>query len=208
MSSVPKHSIPPKEYLHRDIKATYRSEYLHGKIYARAGASAHHHWIVCLAMVFVASLPNDALAEVPGKQLFTEHCEMCHSGAKAMGGFTVASLTEDFTDKQNLERWLTVLEQLKDGNMPPKEKPRPQINDVRIVMDWITTQAEKAESVRRETEGRVVMRRLNRCKAIQSLLDIRPSKSQPRINPPMSCSTSQNRNLFCLTWSPISVSSH
>jgi mono/diheme cytochrome c family protein len=75
-------------------------------------------------MVFAASILTEALAEVPGKQLFTEHCQICHSGAKAMGGFTVASLTEDFTDKQNLERWLTVLEQLKDGNMPPKEKPR------------------------------------------------------------------------------------
>jgi mono/diheme cytochrome c family protein len=141
-------------------------------MFARAGASANRHWIVCLAMVFVVSLLTEALAEVPGKQLFTEHCQMCHSGAKAMGGFTVTSLKEDFTDKQNLERWLTVLEQLKDGNMPPKEKPRPPIDDVKIVMDWITTQAEKAESVRRETEGRVVMRRLNRAEYANTMRDL------------------------------------
>ena len=172
MSSAPTHSIPPKEYLHRENKAACRSAYLHVEMFARAGASAHRHWIVCLAMVFAASILTEALAEVPGKQLFTEHCQMCHSGAKAMGGFTVASLTEDFTDKQNLERWLTVLEQLKDGNMPPKEKPRPPTNDVQIVMDWITTQAEKAESVRRETDGRVVMRRLNRAEYANTVRDL------------------------------------
>ena len=172
MSSAPKHSIPPKEYLHRETKAACRSEYLHGEMFARAGASAHRYWLVCLAMVFVASLLTEALAEVPGSQLFAEHCQMCHSGAKAMGGFTVTSLTEDFTDKQNLERWLNVLEQLKDGNMPPKEKPRPPINDVKSVMDWITTQAENAESVRRETEGRVVMRRLNRAEYANTVRDL------------------------------------
>ncbi|MEI8213973.1 MAG: DUF1592 domain-containing protein [Planctomycetota bacterium] len=129
-------------------------------------------YVACIAMVFVTSIITHAEAEFPGEQMFTEHCEKCHSGAEAMGGFTVASLAGDFTDKQNRERWLTVLEQLKDGNMPPKEEPRPPMKDVQSVMDWITTQAENAERVRREIEGRVVMRRLNRAEYANTVRDL------------------------------------
>ncbi len=129
-------------------------------------------YIACIAIVFVTSIIKVAEADFPGKQLFTEHCEKCHSGAKAMGGFTVSSLADDFTEKQNRELWLTVLEQLKDGNMPPKEQPRPPVKDVQSVLDWITTQAENAERVRREIDGRVVMRRLNRAEYANTVRDL------------------------------------
>ena len=97
--------------------------------------------------------------DVSSKQLFNHHCEKCHSGAKVEGDFTVASLTDDFNDRQNREKWLTVLEQLREGNMPPKDEPRPPVKDVQSVMDWISTAAGKAELARRETEGQRSKRR-------------------------------------------------
>lgn len=138
----------------------------------RNAARVMSTYTLCIAVVFVTSIIAGAASESPGKQFFTEHCDNCHAGVKAMGGFTVASLSDDFTDKQNLERWLNVLEQLKDGNMPPKEKPRPPVNDAQRVVDWITTQAAKAENVRRELEGRVVMRRLNRAEYANTVRDL------------------------------------
>lgn len=46
MSTVPKHFITPEEYLHRESKAEFRSEYFRGEMFAMAGASANHNLIV------------------------------------------------------------------------------------------------------------------------------------------------------------------
>jgi Uma2 family endonuclease len=46
MSTAPKHYITPAEYLHRERKAEFRSEYFRGEMFAMAGASANHNLIV------------------------------------------------------------------------------------------------------------------------------------------------------------------
>lgn len=129
-------------------------------------------WGMAIAEEKVATTDLLPKEKYSANQLFTAHCEACHSSAKAMGDFTVASLTDDFADKHNRELWLTVLTQLKEGNMPPKEKAPPPVKEVQSVIAWISTQAEKAESVRREIEGRVVMRRLNRAEYANTVRDL------------------------------------
>ena len=128
--------------------------------------------MICAVMAYVTSNIMAAETDVPTKHLFTPHCIKCHSGAKADGDFTVASLTDDFNDRQNREKWLAVLDQLREGNMPPKDEPRPPVRDVQTVMNWISAKAVEAESVRRETEGRVVMRRLNRAEYANTVRDL------------------------------------
>jgi Uma2 family endonuclease len=46
MSAAAKHDVTPKEYLHREREAEYRSEYLRGEIFAMDSASANHNLIV------------------------------------------------------------------------------------------------------------------------------------------------------------------
>jgi Uma2 family endonuclease len=46
MSRVPKQYVTPDEYLYRERKADFRSEYFRGATYAMAGASANHNLIV------------------------------------------------------------------------------------------------------------------------------------------------------------------
>ena len=46
MSTGPKHFITPEEYLNRERQAEHRSEYYRGEMFAMAGASANHNWIV------------------------------------------------------------------------------------------------------------------------------------------------------------------
>jgi hypothetical protein len=141
-------------------------------LWIRVAARSMCMRIACAILACVSSNITAAQEEVSIRPLFTQHCEKCHSGAKAEGDFTLTSLTDDFNDKQNRERWLTVLEQLKEGTMPPGEEPRPPVKDVQSVMDWISTQAGKAEIARRETEGRVVMRRLNRAEYANTVRDL------------------------------------
>ena len=42
MSTQPKHYIPPEEYLQRERKAEYKSEYHGGEVFAMAGAGRNH----------------------------------------------------------------------------------------------------------------------------------------------------------------------
>ena len=125
-------------------------------------------WIAGVAVVgfFFAAVPtaagaNDKLANDPARQLFAQHCQKCHVGTKPKGDFQIEGLSENFADRKNREQWLAVLEQLKAGDMPPKDKPRPPAPEVQAAIDWISARAGTAEITRRATEGRVVLRRLN-----------------------------------------------
>ena len=108
----------------------------------------------------------------PTKQLFVGHCQKCHSGTKPKGDFKIENLTPDFSDRKNREQWLTVLEQLKAGEMPPKDKPRPPAKEVQAAVNWISGRAGAAELARRATEGRVVLRRLNRAEYANTVRDL------------------------------------
>ena len=108
----------------------------------------------------------------PARQLFEQHCQECHGGTKHKGDFQIESLSGDFADKANRERWFAVFEQLKSGEMPPDEEPRPAAEEIQAVVDWISERAEKAERAQRAAEGRVVLRRLNRAEYANTVRDL------------------------------------
>lgn len=110
-------------------------------------------------------------AKDPASPFFNQHCQKCHSGDKPKGDFRVDSLSQDFSDNKNVQRWLDVLEQLKSGEMPPKEKPRPPAQDVQTLIAWIRERAGAAE-LARAAHGRVVLRRLNRTEYVNTVRDL------------------------------------
>jgi hypothetical protein len=107
----------------------------------------------------------------PARAFFARHCEACHGGLKPKGGFRVERLAADFGDKANRESWLTVLEQLRTGAMPPKEKPRPPAHEVKALSLWIDAQLAKAAEAD-AARGRVVLRRLNRTEYENTIRDL------------------------------------
>ncbi|MDP1560793.1 MAG: DUF1592 domain-containing protein [Pirellulaceae bacterium] len=127
---------------------------------------------VCLAIIVVVSNVTMAQTVDPTKQFLVRHCQQCHSGAELQGDFSSERLTDDFMDKSNRDQWLAVLEQLKADSMPPSDQPRPPHDEVEAVIDWINKNAGEAEIARRETEGRVVMRRLNRAEYANTVRDL------------------------------------
>jgi hypothetical protein len=121
----------------------------------------------CVALTGGSLPANDST-----RPLLEQHCAKCHSGAKPKGDFSIETLSQDFTNRRNQEQWLAVLEQLRTGDMPPKEKPRPPAPLVQAAVRWITEQTEAAETARRATEGRVVLRRLNRSEYANTVRDL------------------------------------
>ncbi|MCE9565135.1 MAG: DUF1592 domain-containing protein [Planctomycetes bacterium] len=116
--------------------------------------------------------PDPKPSDTPAMAFLAQHCQGCHAGEKPKGNFRLDSLTQDFDDKANRERWLAVSEQMKSGAMPPKAKPRPPEKDITTVTDWVRGRVEKAEAARNAAQGRVPMRRLNRAEYENTVRDL------------------------------------
>src|SRR5689334_640725 len=133
------------------------------------------------AALFVLALTCDAArlfgadaksAADPAPPFFAQHCQDCHAGSKPKGDFRLESLSHDFADNANRKRWLSVLEQVKEGTMPPAEKPRPPAKEVEALIGWINERTGAAEAARSAAVGRVVMRRLNRAEYANTVRDL------------------------------------
>jgi hypothetical protein len=135
-------------------------------------------------MLFVAGLglygpgsirtaePGPKPPDGPAAAFLAQHCQACHAGAKPKGKFRLGSLTHDFSDKANRERWLAVSEKITSGEMPPEEKPRPPQKDVRAFADWINGRVATAEAAHNAAQGRVPLRRLNRAEYANTVRDL------------------------------------
>ncbi|MFN0125756.1 MAG: DUF1587 domain-containing protein, partial [Verrucomicrobiales bacterium] len=108
----------------------------------------------------------------PVQPFFEAHCQKCHGGDKHKGDFRIESLTDNFADRQNREKWLTVMEQIEAGDMPPKKEARPPAEKVAAAVEWIRGRARNAEIAHRATEGRVVLRRLNQAEYTNTVRDL------------------------------------
>lgn len=138
---------------------------------------------VLAGWIGIASFPSVALGQAPADspsvppdsptgQFFAKHCQACHTGEQAEGDFHLNNLSMEFDDPSNRDAWLAVLEQVESETMPPSERPRPSAAEIASLKTWITERIAKAESAQRESDGRVVLRRLNRDEYINTLRDL------------------------------------
>jgi hypothetical protein len=102
------------------------------------------------------------------RPFLAKHCLACHQGEKAKKKFDLDKLAPDLTERKNRSKWANVLEQVKSGEMPPGEKPRPSEKEVRALEEWIVA----TEAAARAARGRVVQRRLNRVEYENTMHDL------------------------------------
>ena len=125
-------------------------------------------WVLLVGAVAAEASPNDTGA----RAFLNQHCLECHGAEKPKGKFRVDSLALDFSDRVSRDRWLSVLKRIQTGEMPPKGRPRPPAKDSAALTSWIRARADAAEVARRATEGRVVLRRLNRAEYTNTVRDL------------------------------------
>ncbi|MDB5347723.1 MAG: hypothetical protein JWP89_6100 [Schlesneria sp.] len=103
---------------------------------------------------------------------FETYCNKCHTGEKPQSTFGLDStlLPIDFGDPAARSRWREVVNVLNSHEMPPEKEPQPKPEEVAGVVDWITTQAIRAEVAKRERT--VVLRRLNRSEYRNTIRDL------------------------------------
>ncbi len=96
------------------------------------------------------------------RPLLARHCVECHRGEKPKGNLRLDNLKLDLADAATRKHWSAVVERLRAGEMPPKEKPRPAEKEVLALTDWLAPRVAAADAAARAAQGRVVLRRLNR----------------------------------------------
>lgn len=106
------------------------------------------------------------------RPFLVRHCQDCHSGEKPKGNLRVDQLTTDFAADAGRRRWRSVLERIQAGEMPPQAKPRPPEMEIQALVKWIDSSVREAEARQRATEGRVVLRRLNRVEYENTVRDL------------------------------------
>jgi mono/diheme cytochrome c family protein len=124
--------------------------------------------LTCLA---ASTCANAAELEAGTRAYFREHCFRCHGEKKQKGELRLDTLDTDLTSAATYDRWREILVRMKAGEMPPEEEPQPKPAELATVSKFLTGQLAAAADQHR-TEGRVVLRRLNRVEYENTVHDL------------------------------------
>ncbi len=117
--------------------------------------------IVCTAGVQAAGVP-DAL-----KPFLKNHCYECHDTEVAKGGLDLTTLAYG-NDPRSHERWVRVFDRVRNGEMPPAKKPKPDATQVKAVLSALDKDLTAQHVAMRGT----VLRRLNRIEYRNTIEDL------------------------------------
>ncbi len=137
-------------------------------------------WIFSVGPVWLCSVARGQdtrdlttlLSADVAEPFLAKHCRSCHAGDEPKGDFHLDTLSTNFSDKDTRDAWLSVRQQVDAGNMPPKDKPRPSAEQIEALTNWIDQRVAKGEADQRATQGRVVLRRLNRNEYANTVRDL------------------------------------
>ena len=104
----------------------------------------------------------------PQRVLFDQYCVACHSDRLRTGGLSLQSL--DIGDvAANVEVLEKVVRKLRDGEMPPEGRRRP---DAATVDSFVTALEGRLDEAAPPDPGRVASRRLNRTEYVNAVRDL------------------------------------
>ena len=111
------------------------------------------------------------VTDLPIATFFQQHCFRCHGPETSKGQFRLDQIDTDFSSDSTWKRWSEIVERIRSGEMPPATEQRPSAIEVKRAIDWLTSQLDEV-SARRRSQGRVVLRRLNRVEFENTVRDL------------------------------------
>lgn len=106
------------------------------------------------------------------RPILQKYCFACHSDIKAKGELRLDALDDDFSTGKTATAWRAVEKQLRAGAMPPRSRPQPSAEELRLLMTWIETRLTAVDKARQAAEGRALLRRLNRTEYGNTVRDL------------------------------------
>ena len=101
------------------------------------------------------------------------HCFKCHGENKQKGDLRLDTLSTDFlNDRAAAETWHDIRDVLNLGEMPPEDEESLSFDELQFLTGWITKKIDSVIEAKKRTEGRVVLRRLNRNEYQNTMRDL------------------------------------
>ncbi len=104
--------------------------------------------------------------------LLSRYCAGCHGATKQKANLRFDRLDPNMATGNDGETWHDALNELNQGNMPPAKADQPKPSERELIVSWLTDELKRATAVRRNTGGRVVMRRLTRYEYANTMRDL------------------------------------
>lgn len=128
-----------------------------------------------LSVLLLASalVPAAINFEEQVKPILEHRCFKCHGEKKQKGDLRLDTLPGNLLkDRVAAETWHDVRDVLNLSEMPPeKEEPLPPA-ELKILTSWITQKIDAVVAAQKHTDGRVILRRLNRTEYQNTMRDL------------------------------------
>jgi len=106
------------------------------------------------------------------KPILQKHCLSCHSTSKKKGDLDLERFSSLDAVRKDLKPWPLVIENLENGEMPPKKSPQPTAEERRAMATWTRAMLDVEARARAGDPGRVVVRRLSNAEYTNTLRDL------------------------------------
>ena len=126
-------------------------------------------FLLCIAINLIgyAQLPDFTLDIRP---LLDQHCYSCHNVGKVAGGINLEKYEDIGKLVEDGHIWLTVVQQIESGQMPPDTKPALSLHERDLLVEGIS--GILRNSLKEKNPGRVVVHRLNHTEYRYTILDL------------------------------------
>lgn len=102
-----------------------------------------------------------------------KHCLKCHGQENQEGGIRLDGLSQDLiTDRRAAETWHEVLNVVSAGEMPPEDSSTMTEAEIHMLTQWISGKIKQAIESRQQTDGRVILRKMNRQEYQNTMTDL------------------------------------
>jgi mono/diheme cytochrome c family protein len=123
------------------------------------------------ALVAILLIPTVGRAAPPDR-FFEAHCVSCHDADTKKGGLDLTALKFEPADPENVARWVKIHDRIAKGEMPPRNKPRPQASEVAAVTKSLHDDLVAAERKAAAADGRTRLRRMTRVEYENTVRDL------------------------------------
>ena len=125
-----------------------------------------------LSVLLLALSSGLSAADLVPAAFFKNHCYECHDADVHKAGLDLTSLTWDVQNADNQALWVKIHDRIRDGEMPPAKKPRPDAKESASVTGGLAKRLVAADLADQKAQGRTPMRRLSRTEFEWSVRDL------------------------------------
>ncbi len=133
--------------------------------------SAKSFVLLCLWLATTVPLAGADFPEA-SRRFVEQHCFECHDAETKKGGLDLTELRFELAKSENFSKWAMVHDRVSSGEMPPKQKARPDAAELEPFAKHLSSSLIAVEQAVMAKEGRATRRRLNRYEYENALRDL------------------------------------